>query len=476
VSLNHREIDAILDELPLEDSHIQKVRQPDFSSLIFDLYRPKYRFSLLISLNPGKTRLHRLSEKVPVKTRLQRFAQFLRSRIQGGRITEVYQVDADRIIKTVVRKGDQETVLWIRLWGGAANILATDPEGTVLDAFYRRPNRNEVSGAFYNPELNPPPGGSKKHFEKRSFGETGSFNEQVERYYSRIESEEELETLKTRALKAADGKLRSAESLRQNIENRIASYSSFDEFREYGDLLKSNLHRISRGDRWFETENFFRGGAAVRIELDPRLSPEENAEEYYKKYKKARRGMDALREELKNAQMNLERTRKEGKNIAASTDPEFLRSYLDEYKKEKPSGRDKDVPGLVYSSGGFIIRVGRSSRENDALLRTWARGNDFWIHARDWPGAYVFIRAKKGKSVPLDVLLDAGNLALHYSRGKSAGRGDLYYTRVKYLRRVKDGKTGLVIPTMEKNLDIVLDEKRLTALFEGRNIENNASM
>ncbi|MDY4611956.1 MAG: hypothetical protein SPD11_15210, partial [Sphaerochaetaceae bacterium] len=59
------------------------------------------------------------------------------------------------------------------------------------------------------------------------------------------------------------------------------------------------------------------------------------------------------------------------------------------------------------------------------------------------------------------------NLALVFSKAKNAGKADLYYTQVKYLRRAKDGKTGLVLPTQEKNLAIQLDEKRLARLLSG---------
>ncbi|MPN52190.1 hypothetical protein SDC9_199846 [bioreactor metagenome] len=71
----------------------------------------------------------------------------------------------------------------------------------------------------------------------------------------------------------------------------------------------------------------------------------------------------------------------------------------------------------------------------------------------------------KNKSVPLDVLLDAANLALVFSKAKSQGKADLYYTQVKHLRRPKGGKTGLVLPTQEKNLSVVLDESRLARLL-----------
>jgi predicted ribosome quality control (RQC) complex YloA/Tae2 family protein len=76
----------------------------------------------------------------------------------------------------------------------------------------------------------------------------------------------------------------------------------------------------------------------------------------------------------------------------------------------------------------------------------------------------VFIKQRSGKSVPLDILLDAGNLALFYSKGRNGGEGDLFYTPVKYLRRARNGPRGLVIPTQEKNLHIKIDDDRLREL------------
>ncbi|MFW5688238.1 MAG: NFACT RNA binding domain-containing protein [Spirochaetota bacterium] len=130
--------------------------------------------------------------------------------------------------------------------------------------------------------------------------------------------------------------------------------------------------------------------------------------------------------------------------------------------------RSEPTPGLQFESNGFRLLVGRNARENDELLRRHVRGNDVWLHARDFPGGYVFVKSRRGKSVPLDVLLDAGNLAVHYSRAKTNGRADLYYTQVKFLRRAKEGPKGLVLPTQEKNLHVVVDEERLARLLGNR--------
>ena len=121
---------------------------------------------------------------------------------------------------------------------------------------------------------------------------------------------------------------------------------------------------------------------------------------------------------------------------------------------------------LGIERNGWTILVGRSAKENDELLRHHVRGSDLWMHARDYAGSYVFVKARAGKSFPLDIMLDAGNLAIYYSKGRANGGGELYYTLAKHLRRAKDGPKGLVIPTQEKNLRVTLDEKRLRELKE----------
>ena len=112
-------------------------------------------------------------------------------------------------------------------------------------------------------------------------------------------------------------------------------------------------------------------------------------------------------------------------------------------------------------SHSFQIFVGRTASENEELLRHHVWGNDYWFHCRDCPGVYVFVKSVPGKTLLLGTMLDAGNLALFYSKGKSSGQGDVYYTQVQYLRRVKGGKSGPVIPTREKALFVRLDRETI---------------
>ena len=138
-------------------------------------------------------------------------------------------------------------------------------------------------------------------------------------------------------------------------------------------------------------------------------------------------------------------------------------------KEKKKDGqiatKDSKQIGLKFIVSGWHILVGRSNKENDALLRHFAKGSDTWLHTRDYPGGFVFIKAQgKEKSIPQNVLIAAGNLAVFYSKARRAGEADLYKTQVKNLRRAKDAPLGTVLPYHEKNIFVKLDQNVINTL------------
>ncbi|MBN2444511.1 MAG: NFACT family protein, partial [Spirochaetales bacterium] len=152
--LNWKEINLILDELNLTGSFIQQIYQPKHHILLFHLYNSPSSCTLMFSLSPSSCRLHATTKKYPNPPKPQRFVSFLRAHVRGGRITKAYQVGNERIVKLEVMKDEKILIIWIRLWGGAANMIVTDEDDQVLDACYRRPGRNEISGGTFNPEKN----------------------------------------------------------------------------------------------------------------------------------------------------------------------------------------------------------------------------------------------------------------------------------------------------------------------------------
>jgi predicted ribosome quality control (RQC) complex YloA/Tae2 family protein len=492
-SLNWKEIDLVLSELDLAGCLVQEVRQPAHDRIVLDLFRPRAdaaaaapsRQSLLVCLSTRFPRLHAVAEPPANPPKPPRFAMFLRAHVKGGRIASARQVEADRIVRLDVVRGDERTILWIRLWSSAANIIATDADGLILDAFYRRPKRGEVSGGRYaGPAAGgdgsaggPAAGGDgsaavgrsgpARAYAIRDLPGEGTFNERLERHYRELESSEGRERLAAEAdaeLAMREAKL--AATLAK-LERRLAEYENLDRYREIGDLITSSLHRIARGDRWLRTEDWFHGNAAVEIELVPALSPAQNAEAYYERHRKAREGLERVRDDIADLRRSLADVEAERARLAGTSDLDVIRQARKAAARPRAPAAGAEAPGLAFSSPPYRILVGRSAKENDELLRRFVRGNDWWFHCRDWPGAYVFVKVPAGKSPPLETMLDAANLAVHFSRAKNSGVADVYYTQVKHLRRAKGGPRGLVLPTQEKNLHVRLEPARIERLRAG---------
>ena len=189
MSLNWREIDLILAELRLEGCHIQDAIQPDFKGLVLKLYRPGEPFQLFIGLSADASRLHRLTRPVAKPRTAQRFVELVRSRLRGGRIRSAAQIGRERTVSLEIERSGETSRLWVKLWGAASNMLLTEADGTILDAFYRRPKRGEASGGrFEAPAERPSAAGVDDGFGPRPHPADSDFNDFIEASYGEKES------------------------------------------------------------------------------------------------------------------------------------------------------------------------------------------------------------------------------------------------------------------------------------------------
>jgi len=480
MSLNWREIELVLSELPLVGSSLQQVHQLDFHALLFELYHPREgRWELYVEVGTPSSRLHRVTipttqEKLRKTVKLQRFIQYIRAHVEGSRIVSVSQNPGDRLVRWELDQHGSSLWMVFRFYSGAgANVIICDQHMTILDLLYRRPARGEISNGILTEERKPEMETlvSPKPYPIRERIEGMSFNSQLEKEYRAQTTEQALASLVSQAETLRDKELSRINNTLTALQRRLEEASSYESYKRSAELLAGAAHLIKPKTEWVEVPDYFQEQpSTTTISLDPHLSAGENIEYYFHTYQKMKRTCDNLQQELEATRKEHETvTRRFNTLLAVGPDgiPDLkrLRDALSgpetDHRKDPFSG----APGLRFVSGPFTILVGRNAKENDGLLRRWTRGNDYWMHTRDVPGGYVFIKTIAMKTIPLETLLDAATLALLYSKAKDSGKANLYYTQVKYLRRVKDGKLGLVLPTQEKNFFIELDDGRVSRLF-----------
>lgn len=514
MSLNCNEINLILEELNLKGAFIQEIIQPGYDTLAIYTYKEGTAKTVLICTAQNSIRINETRRKITKNDKPLRFMEFLRAHIKGCRINSCEQIGLERVIKmelsrTVIEDNKKNTsvnsihlplpkpmeqiaqpeienyILYIKLWNNAANVILCDEHDLILEPMFRRPDRYELKGEVYIP---PAPIPEKQQESANRFpvrewnssdlenGVTGdgspsqqspaqpfkSFNAYIDWWYSEHSSTLSRESLLEKAEKWYNINHSKRENALNNLLQKKESFSNAEQLKHQGDLILSYGYLIDGKSNFLECEDY-ETGKTVRLLIKPDLSPQENAAEYYKNYKKALTGSSELEHDIEIARKQIEKLDKLYAEIKKEENPvkieQLLRRDSTPVQKKK-----KTHAGLDYTINDWYILVGRDANENDDLLRHHVRGDDLWLHVRDFPGGYVFIKARKGKTVPLDILLDAANLAVYYSKARTNSKVDLYYTHVKYLRRAKNGPKGLVLPTQEKNLCITPDKARLARL------------
>lgn len=501
MSLNYKEIDIVLSELDLSGAFIQQIVQPGYDSIALYTYSRSSQ-TLFICLAAGACRLHETRRKIPKNDKPLRFMEFLKSRVKGCRIQSIEQLGQERIVKLVLKNSEETLLMFIRLWSGAANIIVTEENLTILDVFFRRPKKGEVSGKIFqlpdtakNPAQENPPAVDKpaKTFTIRDFAELKNsgiiennaalvqrhsfdeltFSEKTDLWYSEHGKSLSKEAMLEQAQKAYTQQKNRMDGALNRLEEKRQSFLHSEQWKHQGDLILSYAHLLTEQIEQDENCRFlectdYDTDKPIRLEIDPSKSAHENAQHYYTQYKKAISGLTELEHDIQRLKREILELETEWNLVLKEQNPVRMQQLL--RKQTKPRQQiEKKHPGLSFDIEGWHILVGRTASENDELLRRHVKGHDMWMHTRDWPGGYVFIKNQRGKTVPLEILLNAGNLAVFYSKARKAKTADLYYTHVKHLRRAKNAPKGTVLPTNEKNLTVTLDNERLKKMETSQN-------
>ncbi len=460
MSMNWVEIHQVLQELNLEGAILQSVRQQAFRCFYFDFYRTEGHVTLLISLEPGRTRLHPVTQMPVGKAPVLRWTQFVKAHLVGKRLLSVGQHGQERLVEFRFAGPEGELALMVRLWSGAGNLFVVE-KGIILEAAFRRPASGEVSGGPWEfPSSRP----TEKVFSLRDLPGQGTYGERLAAFYGQGV---DLEALRTRLTQAWERRLASWEQQKKRLEERLTQGERQTDYQAWGDFITSYAWQINPGAKELQVTDW-RDNNLVILKLEPHLTPFENAQVWYKKARKVREAAELAHQELPQVVAGIKACQLRLEQIAQADDqalPELEKQSKEALKNNTPpavTGR----PGVEFTSGDFRILVGRNARESDELFRHWSKGSDWWMHTRDVPGGFVFLRGPRGKSIPLEVLLDAGTLAIWYSKAKAELEADLYYTQAKYLRRLKKGPPGKVIPSQEKNLHVKVDPLRLKRLLK----------
>ncbi len=234
-----------------------------------------------------------------------------------------------------------------------------------------------------------------------------------------------------------------------------------------GDLISANMYQMEKGLEAVDLPNFYEEGSPLlHIQLDPALTPSQNAQKYYKEYRKAKTAEEKLTEQIDLAGKELEYLESVLDALArAETERDLseIRAELQEQgylrklrsKKDKPAG--VSAPMEFTTSDGFTVLVGRNNRQNDKLTLKTANNNDIWFHTKNIPGSHTVL-VTQGRQPTETAMEQAAQLAALHSRAKDSSQVPVDYTQIRHVSKPAGAKPGMVIYVQYKTVFVTPGE------------------
>jgi predicted ribosome quality control (RQC) complex YloA/Tae2 family protein len=474
----------------LAGASLRRIVQPDAQSLVLSFHIAAGKLHILLSCGSNRARIC-LAEPTESRSSSGSFGQYARARLAGSSLVGIEISGKDRQLGFRLRTKSESFLLLFSILGARSNVYLLDAGGLLLHSL--RPleeTRRELKlGDAWKDPRGALPGEGLDRWENVADAE---YLEAVAGTYRQLELRNEAEILGRRIAQAIKKERAFLNRKSVHLEEDLGKARRGEEFRREGELLKSVLHAVKPGDdRILATD--YRTGQVIEIPLDPKLSPAANMEAVFARYQRESRGAAIILEqlqELESAQNRLDGVEQRLAGALKSEPPDTaaLESLLSDpairrwirRHSEKPPGAfavpakgKKRIPARLIpkrykTQEGLEIWVGRSDEGNDYLTTRLARGNDLFFHLELYPGSHVVLRTE-GRSDPSSAsILDACELAVHFSRLKNAGSAEVHMAPVKNVKKPKGSKPGLVYVRSGKSIHLRRDSRRLANILASR--------
>ena len=294
----------------------------------------------------------------------------------------------------------------------------------------------------------------------------------MEAFYLTKEKEDQQDTLHSQQLAHTRKTLKVAKNKLRGLRADLQKSERYREYGRYGELMKSRLHEIRKGQESTSLTDYFDPALpTLTLPLDPAKDPVRNMEDYFRKHHKYIGAQEHLLPRIETQEKKVEKFEQQLIQLEQGImDPTHSTKSIQKSQAltTPRASKVKPLPAKGYrtytSIDGLEILVGKSAKDNDHLTFKMGKPDDLWLHARGTPGSHVIVRLKKEQTVPHETLKDAATLTLWFSDLRKSGKGEVIYTLRKFVKKSKGQKPGAVQVTRDKALWIECKEERLERL------------
>ena len=295
-----------------------------------------------------------------------------------------------------------------------------------------------------------------------------SLSDLLDTYYKDKAERDRVKQQASELIRRVENELQKNRHKLQKQEKELLATDNAEEFRQKGELLTTFLHQVPNDQDQVTLDNYYTN-QPITIALDKALTPNQNAQRYFKRYQKLKEAVKYLTElieETKATILYLESVEtvlnQAGLEEIAEIREELIQTgFIRRRQREKIQKRKKPEQYLA-SDGKTIIYVGRNNLQNEELTFKMARKEELWFHAKDIPGSHVVI---SGNLDPSDeVKTDAAELAAYFSQGRLSNLVQVDMIEVKKLNKPTGGKPGFVTYTGQKTLRVTPDAEKIASM------------
>ena len=324
---------------------------------------------------------------------------------------------------------------------------------------------------FFNQETNPcltETSFSPVPFENQVGDTFTSLSDLLDTYYKDKAERDRVKQQASELIRRVENELQKNRHKLTKQEKELLATDNAEEFRQKGELLTTFLHQVPNDQDQVILDNYYTN-QPITIALDKALTPNQNAQRYFKRYQKLKEAVKYLTnliEETKATILYLESVEtvlnQAGLEEIAEIREELIQTgFIRRRQREKIQKRKKPEQYLA-SDGKTIIYVGRNNLQNEELTFKMARKEELWFHAKDIPGSHVVIL---GNLDPSDeVKTDAAELAAYFSQGRLSNLVQVDMIEVKKLNKPTGGKPGFVTYTGQKTLRVTPDPEKIASM------------
>jgi predicted ribosome quality control (RQC) complex YloA/Tae2 family protein len=486
--LTSSELHAALAELKelLSEATVRDVaRLSDRDDLLLFLDTPQDSLALHIVPGGPRARITCTQRRFGKKSfqtgpLVDRLAQTLR----GARITALHTTAGERLCSFTLQTEDLEWQLHVELFGARGLWCLADATGRIQD-LSRLPNSKGRDLRPGSPYQQPAQRSAAAADPPCRF--EAPVLQSIDLFYTAHDRDEERLGLHRQLAQALS-------RARQKLEHKIAGLAKqqteagrVEHIRQQADLLLAYGFGADPGADFMTVPDPLDPDAELTLPLIPGQPIQQQAEKLYQRARKLQDGQvigqqrqQQAIEELADVEQLMAQVSDEAKpeDLEVLVEECITRGWIRQAKRRAPpvqSSRARQLAKITkghnvrcfQSEEGLLIMVGRTNQQNDRLSLSIARGNDYWLHVgRGYAGSHVVVRLPKDKTPSLETLLDAGTLAVYFSKARNAHRCEVIYTLSKNVRKPKGLPPGRVVPTDTKTLQIEMDPQRIRRVLD----------